>query len=82
MAYPNQPMPFNVFTQNFISFGPFGNMMQQLQVNPNQPINIQPLSINLAQMVNQVNQMLNTGGLQQYLNSLIGESNLLPATPR
>jgi len=82
MAYPNQPMPFNVFTQNFFSFGPFGNMMQQLQVNPNQPINIQPLSINLAQMVNQVNQMLNTGGLQQYLNSLIGESNLLPATPR
>ena len=33
-------------------------------------------------MVNQVNQMLNTGGLQQYLNTLMGETNLLAATPR
>lgn len=59
--------------------GSFGGFPPHPQ---NQMPNMNTFSINLGQMVNQVNQLLNTGGLQQYLNTLIGETNLLPATPR
>jgi hypothetical protein len=60
---------FNI-TQFMVPLPPQGNG-QPFQMN-----------IDVGAMFNQINGLINSGGIQQMLNSLMGQNNLVPASPQ